>query len=136
MRRTSIGLAVCACVLVCDGPASADAGGHGAAVRSPGVLTGDLVQIPVHAPMNKCGDTGNLVGLLNPTSGGVCDIGSGGHGHASGGAVSRGAAVGSPGVVSGDTVQAPISIPVNFCNATGNLVGLLNPTSGGVCATD
>ncbi|WUL62488.1 chaplin [Streptomyces sp. NBC_00344] len=52
--------------------ASADAGAHGKAIGSPGVLSGNLVQAPVHVPVNACGNTVNLVGALNPAFGNTC----------------------------------------------------------------
>ena len=48
------------------GLAVADAGAHGAAVGSPGVLSGNLLQVPVHVPVNVCGNTVNVIALLNP----------------------------------------------------------------------
>nr|WP_260333664.1 chaplin [Streptomyces sp. REN17] len=53
-------------------PAFADADAQGAAVGSPGVLSGNVVQVPVHVPVNVCGNTVNVVGLLNPAFGNVC----------------------------------------------------------------
>ncbi|MCX4680457.1 chaplin [Streptomyces sp. NBC_01433] len=53
-------------------PAMADAGASGIAVGSPGVLSGNVVQIPVHIPVNVCGNTVNVVGLLNPSFGNTC----------------------------------------------------------------
>ncbi|WRZ77086.1 chaplin [Streptomyces sp. NBC_01237] len=53
-------------------PAMADAGAEGIAVGSPGVLSGNVVQIPVHIPINACGNTVNVVGLLNPSFGNTC----------------------------------------------------------------
>nr|WP_285366702.1 chaplin [Streptomyces sp. CWNU-1] len=53
-------------------PAMADAGAHGAAVGSPGVLSGNLIQIPVHVPVNVCGNSINVIGLLNPAFGNAC----------------------------------------------------------------
>jgi small secreted domain DUF320 len=50
------------------------------------------------------------------------------------GAAAQGAAVGSPGVLSGNNVQVPISVPVNVCGNTVNVIALLNPTFGNVCA--
>jgi len=68
------------------GLAAADAGAQGAAVGSPGVLSGNAVQVPVHVPINLCGNTVNVVGLLNPAFGNTCvnvsthkkDVGYGG----------------------------------------------------------
>ncbi|MCX4662869.1 DUF320 domain-containing protein [Streptomyces sp. SID4919] len=54
------------------GLAIADAGAQGAAVGSPGVLSGNVVQVPVHVPINVCGNTVNVVGLLNPAFGNTC----------------------------------------------------------------
>ncbi|MFI0718185.1 chaplin [Streptomyces sp. NPDC021224] len=54
------------------GIAAADAGAAGAAVNSPGVLSGNLVQVPVHVPVNVCGNTINVIGLLNPAFGNQC----------------------------------------------------------------
>ncbi|WUC83750.1 chaplin [Streptomyces sp. NBC_00536] len=53
-------------------PAMADADAHGAAVGSPGVLSGNLLQVPVHIPVNVCGNTVNVIALLNPAFGTVC----------------------------------------------------------------
>ena len=54
-------------------PAFADAGAQGAAVGSPGVLSGNVVQVPVHVPVNVCGNTINIIGLLNPAFGNECE---------------------------------------------------------------
>ncbi|GGZ49709.1 chaplin [Streptomyces subrutilus] len=54
------------------GAASADSAAEGAAVGSPGVLSGNLAQVPVHVPVNLCGNSVNVVGLLNPAFGNVC----------------------------------------------------------------
>lgn len=53
-------------------PAFADAGAEGAAIGSPGVLSGNLVQVPVHIPLNVCGNTVDVIGLLNPAFGNTC----------------------------------------------------------------
>ncbi|MFD0689682.1 chaplin [Actinomadura fibrosa] len=39
----------------------------------------------------------------------------------------------SPGIVSGNLVQAPVDVPVNACGNTITVVGALNPTFGNVC---
>ncbi|GAA4926386.1 chaplin ChpH [Streptomyces coeruleoprunus] len=59
-------------VLAGAGMAVADAGAQGAAVGSPGVVSGNVVQVPVHVPINACGNTVNVIGLLNPAFGNVC----------------------------------------------------------------
>ncbi|MDI5967604.1 chaplin ChpH [Streptomyces sp. SL13] len=59
-------------VLAGAGLAVADAGAQGAAVQSPGVLSGNVIQVPVHVPVNVCGNTINVIGLLNPAFGNTC----------------------------------------------------------------
>ncbi|MFD3741360.1 chaplin [Streptomyces sp. NPDC058629] len=49
------------------GQSGADA--HGVAVGSPGVASGNLVQVPVHVPVHVVGNTVNVIGLLNPAFG-------------------------------------------------------------------
>ncbi|WP_323187820.1 chaplin [Streptomyces sp. NBC_01264] len=55
-----------------SGFAYADAEAGGQAVRSPGVLSGNLLQLPVHAPVNVCGNTVSVVGVLNSAAGNRC----------------------------------------------------------------
>ncbi|MDJ0344877.1 chaplin [Streptomyces sp. H10-C2] len=45
---------------------------HGVAHDSPGVASGNLVQVPAHVPVNACGNTVSVIGALNPTFGNVC----------------------------------------------------------------
>ncbi|MDQ0602913.1 hypothetical protein QF037_007258 [Streptomyces canus] len=47
------------------GAAVADAGADGAAVKSPGVASGNLV----HVPVNVVGNAVDVIGLLNPAFG-------------------------------------------------------------------
>lgn len=63
------------------GMAAADATAEGAAIGSPGVLSGNVVQVPIHIPVNLCGNTVNIVGLLNPAFGNTCINASGADGH-------------------------------------------------------
>ncbi|WTZ61704.1 chaplin [Streptomyces sp. NBC_01387] len=53
-------------------PAMADAGAEGVAVGSPGVLSGNVIQVPIHIPVNVCGNSINIIGLLNPAFGNTC----------------------------------------------------------------
>ncbi|MER6998330.1 chaplin [Streptomyces sp. NPDC000410] len=46
---------------------NAHADGH--AVGSPGVVSGNLVQAPVHVPVNATGNSVNVIGVLNPAFG-------------------------------------------------------------------
>ncbi|WP_329134389.1 chaplin [Streptomyces sp. NBC_00670] len=53
-------------------PAVADAGASGVAANSPGVLSGNVIQVPVHVPINVCGNTIDVIGLANPAAGNAC----------------------------------------------------------------
>ncbi|MEU9575639.1 chaplin ChpH [Streptomyces massasporeus] len=59
-------------VLAGAGMAVADSGAQGVAAHSPGVLSGNVVQAPVHVPVNVCGNTVSVIGLLNPAFGNTC----------------------------------------------------------------
>ncbi|MFD0370380.1 chaplin [Streptomyces sp. NPDC127114] len=61
------------------GMAVADAGAEAVAAHSPGVGSGNVVQVPVHIPVNLCGNTVNIVGLINPAFGNQCANVDGGH---------------------------------------------------------
>ncbi|MFF3558649.1 chaplin [Streptomyces sp. NPDC002574] len=64
--------------------------------------------------------------------GGGYGNGFGGFGRG-GGAHARAAAIGSPGILSGNVVQVPINIPINVCGNGIGIIALLNPTAGNVC---
>ncbi len=70
----SAGLALAVGIAVVGGAsvATADAGASGAAIGSPGVLSGNLIQIPIHIPINACGNSVSVIGLLNPAFGNTC----------------------------------------------------------------
>ncbi|MEV7151433.1 chaplin [Streptomyces sp. NPDC093084] len=53
-------------------PSWADSGADGTAAGSPGVISGNGIQLPVHVPVSVCGNTVNVVGLLNPSAGNTC----------------------------------------------------------------
>jgi ChpA-C len=117
------------------GLAHADAGADGSAVGSPGVASGNNVQVPVHVPVNICGNTVNIVGVANPAVANQCANTSKGRGNGpTAGASAKGGAVGSPGVLSGNNVQVPVEVPVNICGNTVDVVAALNPAAGNDCA--
>ncbi|WP_369154636.1 chaplin [Streptomyces sp. R02] len=129
-------------------PAYADSGAEGVAAGSPGAVSGNSVQLPVHVPVNVCGNTVNVVGLLNPAAGNTCvneDVrhevashgasgsskGASGTSGTSGtsGASADGDAHGSPGLLSGNGVQLPVHVPVNVTGNSVNVVGIGNPST-------
>ncbi|MFI6643473.1 chaplin [Streptomyces sp. NPDC050504] len=48
------------------GAAFADAHAGGVAQNSPGVVSGNLAEVPVHVPVNATGNSVSVIGLLNP----------------------------------------------------------------------
>ncbi|MEU2620702.1 chaplin [Streptomyces sp. NPDC007157] len=133
-------------------PSWADSGADGIAAGSPGAISGNGIQLPVHVPVSVCGNTVNVVGLLNPAAGNTCvnegggaadgksggsastgDAGvgkSGGSATTTGGASAQGAEEDSPGVISGNGIQLPVDLPVNVSGNSVNVVGALNPATG------
>ncbi|MFG2620080.1 chaplin [Streptomyces sp. NPDC048507] len=132
------------------GLAHADADAGGQAERSPGLLSGNLLQLPVQTPVNVCGNTVSVVGVLNSASGNRCANGSGGGGnpgprpaHPSGagdtstsgsrngaGAVADGRGKDSPGLLSGNGLQLPVELPVNLSGNSVSVVGVGNASHG------
>ncbi|BBA95878.1 putative secreted protein [Actinacidiphila reveromycinica] len=154
-------------VLASAGAAQADSAAGGVSAGSPGVLSGNSVQVPVHVPVNVCGNTVDVVGLLNPAMGNTCAntssaapttagaataprgagpsataAGTGRHAgkaadesgdpgsRSSGGAHAADRTAGSPGVLSGNSLQLPVDVPINISGNSVNVVGIGNPASG------
>ncbi|MGW1544034.1 chaplin [Streptomyces sp. NPDC002309] len=127
---------------------------EGVAAGSPGVASGNAIQLPVSVPVNICGNTVNVVGLLNPAAGNSCANKGGAKAagsqdstasedsttseestdsaasSVSGGASAQGLATGSPGLLSGNGIQLPIDLPVNVSGNSVDVVGLGNPVFG------
>ncbi|MFC5959764.1 chaplin [Streptomyces pratens] len=116
------------------GVAHADSGAQGAAKGSPGVLSGNSLQAPVHVPVNVCGNTVDAVGVLNPSVGNSCANQGGSSSSGHGGAQADGHTADSPGVASGNRIEAPVHIPVNVCGNSVNVIGLGNTALGNDCA--
>ncbi|MGW3459600.1 chaplin [Streptomyces olivaceoviridis] len=72
MKKTAAAVAGAILALSLAGPAFADSGAEGAAANSPGFLSGNVVQVPIHIPINVCGNTISVIGLLNPAAGNTC----------------------------------------------------------------
>ncbi|MFJ9041269.1 chaplin family protein [Streptomyces sp. NPDC102406] len=140
-RKGLITVAAASGVLaVTGGYAHADAGAQGSSANSPGVGSGNSVEAPVHVPVNLCGNTVNVIGLLNPAMGNHCadtSHGTGGHRGphkpSGGGAHADGHTSGSPGVGSGNHVEAPVDVPANACGNSVDVIGIGNPAMGNGC---
>ncbi|MET9907691.1 chaplin [Streptomyces sp. NPDC006476] len=133
MRRVTrngvIAVAAASGAMALTAPAHADSSADGAAADSPGLISGNTVQLPVHVPVEVCGNTVNVGGLFNPASGNRCaDEG----GHRTPGAPAahdsraHGGGKDSPGVLSGNGLQLPVHLPLNVSGNTVNVVGVGN----------
>ena len=132
-RNGVIAVAAASGAMAMTVPAYAGSGADGSTAGSPGVVSGNTVQLPVHVPVNVCGNTLNVVGLLNPAAGNTCaneDEGRAGRPGTSGRAVAEAGGKDSPGVVSGNGVQLPVDLPVNLTGNSVNVVGIGNPSTG------
>ncbi|MFJ9207174.1 putative secreted protein [Streptomyces sp. L-9-10] len=71
-KAVVLSTAAAAAVAGASGVAFADADAGAAAVGSPGVISGNVIQVPIHLPVNVCGNTIDVVGILNPAFGNTC----------------------------------------------------------------
>ncbi|MEV5973907.1 chaplin [Streptomyces sp. NPDC051921] len=71
-KKAAVAVAGLFMALGAAAPAMADSYADGFAIGSPGVLSGNVVQVPIHAPINVCGNSVNIIGILNPTAFNTC----------------------------------------------------------------
>ncbi|MFI2436002.1 chaplin [Streptomyces sp. NPDC018693] len=108
-------------------PAHADASTDGSATGSPGAISGNSVRLPVNLPVTVCGNTADVIGVLNPAIGTACaDEGR----SEVGGAWADTEAAHSPGLASGNGIQLPVDLPVDVSGNTADIVGVRNPATG------
>ncbi|MFF2503359.1 chaplin [Streptomyces sp. NPDC058067] len=69
IAATALGAAA---ILAGAGAASADSDADGYAVGSPGIISGNNIQVPIDLDANVCGNTINVIGLLNPAAANFC----------------------------------------------------------------
>ncbi|MFJ1703312.1 chaplin [Kitasatospora sp. NBC_00374] len=71
-KVAAVGAAVVGIVAAGAGSAMASSSAEGVTAGSPGVLSGNQAQVPVHIPVNVCGNSVDIIGLLNPAFGNSC----------------------------------------------------------------
>ncbi|MGW6918809.1 chaplin [Kitasatospora sp. NPDC054939] len=71
-KAAVLSAAAASLLLAGAGSAVASSGAEGVAAGSPGVVSGNQVQVPVHIPLNLCGNTIDVIGALNPAFGNHC----------------------------------------------------------------
>ncbi|MDH6707294.1 hypothetical protein P3T27_004031 [Kitasatospora sp. MAA19] len=73
--RTTLAATALAAVAVLAGAGTAAAGdatANGLAFGSPGVLSGNQIQIPINFEANVCGNSIGIIGILNPAIANTC----------------------------------------------------------------
>ncbi|GHB22950.1 hypothetical protein GCM10010377_11030 [Streptomyces viridiviolaceus] len=131
-------------------PALADSIAVGATEDSSGLLSGNNIQAPIEVPVNVCGNTIGAAAALNSATGNACgntsngdqssasssgaaSTGSSSTGSSAGGSRAVGTTEDASGLVSGNNIQAPLSVPVNVCGNTVDVLAALNSATGNSC---
>ncbi|MBW8801904.1 MAG: chaplin [Streptomyces sp.] len=70
MKKTAAVVAGVIMALGAATPAFADADAEAVSVGSGGFLSGNVIQVPIHASFNVCGNS--VLGILSPPIGNVC----------------------------------------------------------------
>ncbi|CAM5588332.1 hypothetical protein AQI96_34905 [Streptomyces canus] len=70
MKKTAAVVAGMIMALGAATPAFADADAQAVSVGSGGFLSGNVIQVPIHASFNVCGNS--VLGILSPAIGNVC----------------------------------------------------------------
>ncbi|WP_328757212.1 chaplin [Streptomyces sp. NBC_00271] len=70
-KATAVAMVAGGLVAAGAGMASATDGSWagGSAAGSPGVVSGNVIQAPIHIPVNAVGNSVNVIGVLNPAFG-------------------------------------------------------------------
>jgi hypothetical protein len=100
--------------------------------HSAGILSGNTVQIPIDLGLNLCSNQADAVAAANNVAGSTCG-GSLAPGGSKSGSSATATVSHSGGILSGNTVQAPVNIPLNVCGNQAVAVGLKNTDKGGTC---
>ena len=122
-------------VLPAAGVAYASGNGNVTGNGNVGLLSGNTINAPISVPVNLCGVSLGIIGFANSgCQGGASSnvstdpSGGGNGGGGNGGGSGNGNVVGNGnvGLISGNTVTAPISAPVNVCGVSGAVGGYAN----------
>ncbi|MFF4379898.1 chaplin [Kitasatospora sp. NPDC001547] len=73
--RTTLAATALTAAAVLAGTGTAFAGSataNGAAIGSPGILSGNVIQVPINLEANVCGNSIDVIGILNPAFGNIC----------------------------------------------------------------
>jgi LPXTG-motif cell wall-anchored protein len=131
-RGVTVGIAASGVLAGSASAALASTTATGESAGSPGIASGNTVQAPVDVPINVCGNSVNVLGLLNLNVGNHCANDSS-SGSAQSGSAATGSSHDSPGVIAGNTIEAPVNVPVDVCGNSVNVLSAGNGTSGNAC---
>jgi hypothetical protein len=115
-------------VLPAAGVAYASGNGNVTGNGNVGVLSGNTINAPISVPVNLCGVSLGIIGFANSgcEGGATSNVSTAPSGGGNGGGNGNVTGVGNVGVISGNTVTAPISAPVNVCGVSGAVAGFAN----------
>ncbi|MFJ8540628.1 chaplin family protein [Streptomyces sp. NPDC093586] len=123
--------------------AGAEAVGH--TEEASGIASGNNVQVPVHVPVNVCGNSVDVVAALNSAHDNACgnvshtaasstsSYGDSAYGDSAYGAEAVGHTEEASGIASGNSIQVPVHVPLNVCGNTVDVLAALNDAYGNSC---
>src|SRR5438270_13335314 len=78
-RRVALGMTTGGLLMTGLGMTSAhaDTTATGETAHSPGIGSGNLIRLPVNAPINVCGNQLDVIGILDSVTGNSCSNGDG-----------------------------------------------------------
>jgi len=125
-----------------SGKGSGGAAATSSTDHSGGVLSGNIIQVPLNAPVDACGNTVNAGVVRSTEHGSSCTNSAegsaptvpGAPAPGSGGASATAVSVHNGGIGSGSTVQLPINVPLKICGNSVDAGVIESSVHGGVCA--
>ncbi|MFJ2769373.1 chaplin [Streptomyces sp. NPDC087300] len=138
LSKGMLSAAAATSILSLSGTGAYAATASGGQDMDAGLLSGNRVAAPLDVPLALCGNTADGAAALNPASGNTCatethttETGTA----ETGTATASGETAHSPGLLSGNNVQVPITAPVNVCGDAVDVVALASGTTGNRCGS-
>ncbi len=103
---------------------------QGSSEHSGGAGSGNVVDAAVAVPVNACGNEVGVIAAKDKVKPQTCTIGTNGDAP---GAVATGASEHSGGLLSGNVVNAAVSVPVNLCGNQADVIGFRNTVDSTTC---
>jgi ChpA-C len=137
VRKTlSVGIMAAGALLMAPAAAQAAAQGYGSAAPAGGGITqqsganvgadnGTQIAVPVTVPINQNGNADSALGVSSARGSGVNHVTEGGH--TAGGGWGNGIAQqsgGNIGILNGNQIAVPVTIPINQCGNADSLLGV------------